>query len=761
MHNARVLVVEDESIVAKDIEIRLKKAGYDVVGIASHGDEAIEMAIQFMPDIILMDIKLIGAIDGIKAAQTIREKTGLPVIYLTALADEQTIQRAKLTEPFGYIIKPFRMGELVTAIEMGLYRHKMEKKIIENEAKYRVLVESMSEGLIICDPKGHITFVNPTFCTMIGHSADDVISRNMLDLIDEDSKNIMKNQWILRKQGVNDPYEIVFKRKNGNSLFARISPRGLFSDSHEYTGSFGLVTDITQQKSTEKLANIRRGLSQALSATSDLNVAMALCIEAILLATSMEIGGIYLSDTNNGEFRLVCSKGFSDTLNERARRFLSDSTFTRLVGNGKTIWSTFNAYGERLFGPDMEELYRALVLVPVFFKDTIIASVLLISKNQTEISEFSRSAVDVITSQMGDVIARLQTEEALQVSEGLYRTMIDSLDDIIHIIDRDFTVTLFNKTMIKWARQDGYHGDFFQKNLFDIFTFLPNNVKQEYLHVFESGKTLITEETTQLNGKEITTETRKIPLFEGKKVKLVITVVRDISARKKAEGYIRILTQELLKLQENERQRIARDLHDHIAQDMLSVKINFEMLCENQEFVKEADKNKVHQISESLQSTINAVRDISYYLGPLGLDQLGLVRTLVNYLSDFGEKNNIKVDFSATGMERLKLEFETQINLYRIVQEALNNVKKHAKAKNVKVRLIYSHPKIILKIEDDGTGFDVENRITEAIRQKRMGLRSMEERAGILGGTFNITGKNQKGTRIIVEIPKRELQNEF
>ncbi len=755
MHDARILVVEDENIVAKDIQAQLQKQGYRVAGITAYGHEAIKMAVELKPDIVLMDIKLAGNVDGVEAALTIRRETGLPIIYMTAYANEEIIQRAKVTEPSGYIFKPIRMGELRTSIEMALYKHGIEKKIIESESKYRMLVESMSEGLIICDTKGSMTFVNNAFCQMLGYGSDDLTGRNLLDVLDEPSKKIMRNQWTLRRRGINDPYELTFKKTNGNSLFARISPRGVFDKSGQFNESFGLITDITRQKSMEEVANIQRGLSQALSATSDLKVALALCVEGILLAANMDIGAIYLNNFDNNELKLCYSKGFPANFLKKAKCFADDSTFTRLVSHGKPVWTTYTAYGKRLFGSATEKRFKALALIPIFFKRKIVACVMIISKQQTDMNEFERSAAETISSQMGDVITRLQTEEALRASEDLHRTMIDSLDDIIHIVDQDSRITLYNKALVKWARRSGYNAEFFHHNIFKIFPFLSQNIRQEYHKVFESGKTLITEETTRVNGKTIITETRKIPLFEDKKVKFVITVIRDISARKKAEGHIRILTQELLKTQENERQRIARDLHDHIAQDLLSVKIGLEMLCEKQEAGKTV-KDKVGQISSSLQNTIHSVRDISYYLGPLGLDQLGLVRTLADYVSDFGKKNNIKIIFSAAGMDRLYLEFETQINIYRIVQEALYNIKKHAGANQVIVRLIYSHPTIILKIQDNGTGFDVEKRVAEAIQEKRMGLRSMEERAGILGGIFNIACPPNQGTHITVEIPKRE-----
>lgn len=129
MVKVNVLVVEDEAIVSKDIQHSLKKLGYNVVGAASTGEKAIEMAGNLKPDIVLMDIMLKGKLTGIDAAEEIKMKYNLPVIYLTAYADEATLSKAKVTEPYGYIIKPFKEIDIHTSIEMAVYKHSKASEI--------------------------------------------------------------------------------------------------------------------------------------------------------------------------------------------------------------------------------------------------------------------------------------------------------------------------------------------------------------------------------------------------------------------------------------------------------------------------------------------------------------------------------------------------------------------------------------------------------------------------------------------------------
>lgn len=129
MSKINVLVVEDESIVAKDIQQSLKKLGYNVVGICSTGEDAIKSAKDLTPDIVLMDIMLKGDMNGIEAAAQIRQANNIPVIFLTAYADESTLDKAKVSEPFGYIIKPFKEIDLHTSIEMAIYKHEKESNL--------------------------------------------------------------------------------------------------------------------------------------------------------------------------------------------------------------------------------------------------------------------------------------------------------------------------------------------------------------------------------------------------------------------------------------------------------------------------------------------------------------------------------------------------------------------------------------------------------------------------------------------------------
>lgn len=156
-----LLVVEDEVLVARDIKSRLTRMGYEVLGTASKGSEAIEKALSLRPDLILMDIHLQDDIDGVDAAITIRESYDVPVIFCTAYSNQETLNRAKVSTPYGYVLKPFDNRELEINIEIAFYKHRVERDLSNVRRRLDATLTSISDGVIVTDLKGKICLFNP------------------------------------------------------------------------------------------------------------------------------------------------------------------------------------------------------------------------------------------------------------------------------------------------------------------------------------------------------------------------------------------------------------------------------------------------------------------------------------------------------------------------------------------------------------------------------------------------------------------------
>jgi len=234
---------------------------------------------------------------------------------------------------------------------------------------------------------------------------------------------------------------------------------------------------------------------------------------------------------------------------------------------------------------------------------------------------------------------------------------------------------------------------------------------------------------------------------------------RIIEARNNEER-LRVLSHELIKTQENERQRIARELHDDVAQELSMARMGLDRLpglltvsglCDTEGVLA-----GVRECSSRLGSAITSLRDLAYDLLPPALDQLGLAEAAFRLCEELSARHGVEVDFSADGIEALRLDFETSINLFRVLQEALANACRHAKCSHIMVRLVASHPTLILRIRDDGRGFDVQSRLPQALAEKRMGLWSMRERIRLLGGRVTIRSRPGHGVLIKAEVPVGE-----
>jgi PAS domain S-box-containing protein len=236
-------------------------------------------------------------------------------------------------------------------------------------------------------------------------------------------------------------------------------------------------------------------------------------------------------------------------------------------------------------------------------------------------------------------------------------------------------------------------------------------------------------------------------------------VMFDITDQKQTEKQIHMLSHELMKAHESERQKISRELHDRIGQDLSSIKIGFDILYDSQIEMPKDIRQNISEFSKTLDRIIKSVRDLSYDLRPPALDQFGLVQVVDLYCEDFSKKTGLNIDFTTAGLNGLTLNYDIKINLYRIVQEGLNNIWKHANAESVTLRLLASFPNIILRIVDDGQGFDVKSRRESALNERRMGLRGMEERVNLLQGKMKCQSHPGKGTDLCIEVPYAEEDN--
>jgi PAS domain S-box-containing protein len=477
-----------------------------------------------------------------------------------------------------------------------------------------------------------------------------------------------------------------------------------------------------------ELLGIQRDLGIALSSSRALQDGLTTLLEAALRIDGVDCGAVYLVNDDSGSLELAVHKGLSEHFVKNAARFNAESFHTGLVMEKVPYYGLQADLADAAKRPHLSDGLKSVAILPVQHDGHVVAALNLASRSNQKFRVNTRTAIEIIAAQSGAYIARVKTDEKLRESEEKYRKSFENDSDAVMIFDAE--TLQFEEVNRATLNLYGYSRDEFLKLTVEDISNEKEKTRAAVQNVLlnrpESSRIPI----RYLKKKDGTVFPGEISVatFISKGRNKIIGAVRDITDRKRTEEKIHLLTHELIKAQETERLKIARYLHDQVAQDLSTLKIYCETLFDSQTCVPEEVKQKISEMSDILQGSITAVRDLSYDLRPPGMDHLGLTRTIFQYCEEFSKKQGLQLEFHTAGIDELRLGYDVEINLYRLVQEALNNVRQHARARCVTVRLVASYPSLILRIEDNGLGFDVEGRVIRAASEKRMGLQ--EQKSG-------------------------------
>lgn len=268
----KVLVVEDERIVAEDIKARLESLAYSVTGISFSGEDAVKKSENMRPDLVLMDIVLQGEMDGIEAASIISSSLDIPIIYLTAYADDRMLERAKITEPFGYILKPFEDRELLITIEMALYKHKMRKVLKESERRYRGVVENAHDAIYISTANG-LHYANPAFEKLTGYGKEDLCSSqfDFWKIVHPQDVKAVKERKEARKRGEEESISYQFRIVNKDGGVRVVDANTVILSENGLVKEIGILRDITyriqaEQERKQSSERLRRAMEETVNA---------------------------------------------------------------------------------------------------------------------------------------------------------------------------------------------------------------------------------------------------------------------------------------------------------------------------------------------------------------------------------------------------------------------------------------------------------------------------------------------------------------
>lgn len=261
MTGAKILVVEDDGIVGKHLSYSLKKLGFDVLDVVFSGEEALQVVEATPPDLILMDIGLRGELDGVETAEKIRAGLDIPIIYLTAYADRVTLERAKITDPFGYVLKPFDGRGLHTTIEMALHKHRLEKRLRESERRFRELAENVHEVFWMLDIRTNkILYISPAYERIWGKQCEGLYEEpdTFLDSVypenrEQWAETVHKGRAELLVNGnclTDTEYQITRADGAVRWIWSRVFP--VFDDNGALYRIAGVAEDVTERKQRER-----------------------------------------------------------------------------------------------------------------------------------------------------------------------------------------------------------------------------------------------------------------------------------------------------------------------------------------------------------------------------------------------------------------------------------------------------------------------------------------------------------------------------
>lgn len=262
MGSERILVVDDELIVAKDIQTKLIRVGYDVPAFASSGEKALKITEQMQPqpDLVLMDIKLKGNMDGIETAQQLRDRFNIPVVYITAYTDEKILERSMRTEPLGYLVKPFKERELHSTVKLAIYKHRMEKQLTKREHLFATTLKSIGDAVIVMDINGLIIFMNLVAERLTGWKEKEALGRRLTEvfhIVDKGTRENVQEPLTETMQkgevgGLEEP--VILVTRDGTERLIDDSAAPVIDDTKKITGAVLVFREIKVDEKAYRVA---------------------------------------------------------------------------------------------------------------------------------------------------------------------------------------------------------------------------------------------------------------------------------------------------------------------------------------------------------------------------------------------------------------------------------------------------------------------------------------------------------------------------
>jgi PAS domain S-box-containing protein len=753
MPSPKILIVEDDTSTAAMIRGLLISFGYSTSGIVSSGEDAIEKCERFHPNLVLMDIKLEGEMDGIEAAQQIHRRFNIPVVFLTSYADNETLQRAKVSDPFGYIIKPIEKRELHTAIEIALYRYKMEKKLNKNQQLLRATLKGISDAVIATDADGRIMFINEGAEELTGWSWEEALGMNLFsvfNIIWEDSRTPINNivEEVSKKGFVFDPSQkIILISKQGQEFPVENNATLIKDDRDNVTGVVIVSRNIIRRRQTAKALDESEKRYEILFQNT--------------------AGGILAADIKTKKIKFgnpsICKMlGYS-----QAELLQMNVTDIHPKESLEHALSEFDAQarGEKTLTQNIPCLRKdgRIIYVDINTTKTIIDG------NECNIGFFS------------DITDRKKAVEAMIESEAEWRSLVENAPDIIMTIDKDYKILYMNRPFFDAAIEEAIG-----ESIYKYFPLEHKDTMWKMLEkVFNTGEIVSFEiKVDSPNSAPAWFSIRLGPIRFNGSVIAAASFITDITQRKLTEEQKKKLQDQLTKAEKMESLGllaggVAHDLNNIITPlvaypDLILIKIPKDSPAVK--YIKRLGKS-AEEAAAVIQDLLTMARRGRYIMVPTNLNDV-----IENYLDSPGfirlGEEHPEIDFqkgldenlpdimgSATHL--LKVVMNLIVNAYDAMQDGgLLTVET---SQQYLEKLINGHDKInkddyvVFKVRDTGVGIDsadIEKIFEPYYSNKEIGRSGsglgLSVVYGIIkdhGGYYDINTEPGKGTEFIFYFP--------
>jgi PAS domain S-box-containing protein len=595
--------------------------------------------------------------------------------------------------------------------------HEVLEALVENEKKYRLLVNTAPIGIVVTQDR-LLKMVNPRVLSMSGYSEQELTSGSFIEIVHPDDRAMVMASHERRLNGeeVPDTYVMRVITKDGETKW--IENKGISLTWQGRPATLNFLFDVTERHlAADALFDSEAQKRTILDATTDL-----------ICHIDYEMNLIWVNKAVLQEFNVLMEHIIGQSCYRifYHRNTICDDCPSLKARQTRQVESAVMNTGEK-----PNERYWDVFSAPLMDEYEKISGFIQISR---------------------DITAQRRAEQALRESEVRFRHIIENAPFGYYRVGKD---GLWQYVNPEWEKMHGYSSDEIIGKRFEF-----NKPLESKSHASEmlckglSGETFKGEFLRRLKDGAIGYHAYSIqPVYENDEVVAIEGFVSDITQHKEAEEKIHKLSHLLIQAQENERHLISCELHDSIAQNLSVLKINCDLIYNDPSMTSPALQEKLAAFSSLLTQTITTVRNLAYDLRLPGLDEMGLVKALEIYCEEASENGKLNVDFQSAGMSVIELNRNMEIHIYRLIQEGLSNIRKHADADHATIRLLGSSPNVILRIEDNGRGFDVKAQELISAATKRMGILSMQERVNLLQGQMTIQSQPMNGTKIFIKFP--------